>query len=116
MAAARSSAMAALLSGGSVPTSVIHQTPLGASTASPVSSAGGSGSPSGGEDSYFGDLALYNGGYSGPSGLDSPHRRKKMKKQRNPDLVGVGPDGCPSGKRKNREGELHIDLISGEKM
>ena len=95
-----SSAMAALLSGGgpSVPTSVI-QAP---STASPISSGGGS--PSGGEDNYFSEL--YNlgggvgGGYSGQSGLESPHRRKKMKKQRNPD----GPDGCPSGKRKNREG------------
>nr|SVE93952.1 EOG090X0GEX [Scapholeberis mucronata] len=91
--------MAALLSGGgpSVPTSVI-QAP---STASPISSGGGS--PSGGEDNYFSEL--YNlgggvgGGYSGQSGLESPHRRKKMKKQRNPD----GPDGCPSGKRKNRE-------------
>lgn len=87
----------------SVPTSVI-QAP---STASPISSGGGS--PSGGEDNYFNEL--YNlgvggvgsvgGGYSGQSGLESPHRRKKMKKQRNPD----GPDGCPSGKRKNREGK-----------
>ena len=104
-----SSAMAALLSGGgpSVPTSVI-QAP---STASPISSGGGS--PSGGEDSYFSEL--YNlgggvgvgGGYSGQSGLESPHRRKKMKKQRNPD----GPDGCPSGKRKNREG-TRLDLFN----
>jgi len=99
--------MAALLSGGgSVPTSVI-QAP---STASPSSSGGGS--PSGGEDSYYADLAMYGGGngngggsYSQlmgqhhQSGLESPHRRKKMKKQRNPDT----PDGCPSGKRKNRE-------------
>nr|SVE85203.1 EOG090X0GEX [Daphnia pulex] len=104
--------MAALLSGSagsggnvpSVPTSVI-QAP---STASPISSGGGS--PSGGEDNYFNEL--YNlgigggvgggvgGGYSGQPDLESPHRRKKMKKQRNPD----GPDGCPSGKRKNREG------------
>nr|SVE92096.1 EOG090X0GEX [Daphnia sinensis] len=102
--------MVALLSGSpsasggnvpSVPTSVI-QAP---STASPISSGGGS--PSGGEDNYFNEL--YNlgvggvgsagGGYSGQSGLESPHRRKKMKKQRNPD----GSDGCPSGKRKNRE-------------
>lgn len=99
--------MAALLSSASVPTSVIQAPP----TASPSSSVGGS--PSGGEDSYFAELAMYgNGGgpnYGGQmvngggghhqSGLDSPHRRKKMKKQRNPDT----PDGCPSGKRKNRE-------------
>lgn len=96
--------MAALLSGGgpSVPTSVI-QAP---STASPISSGGGS--PSGGEDNYFSELYNLGGGvgvggvYSGQSGLESPHRRKKMKKQRNPD----GPDGCPSGKRKNREGKI----------
>ena len=108
--------MAALLSGASVPTSVIQAPP----TASPSSSVGGS--PSGGEDSYFAELAMYgNGGgpnYGGQmvngggghhqSGLDSPHRRKKMKKQRNPDT----PDGCPSGKRKNREGKTqHIHLL-----
>jgi len=79
---------------GSVPTSVIQAPP----TSSPNSSSGG-GSPSGGEDNYFSELALYNVGYSGPSGLDSPQRRKKMRKSRSP-----GPDGCPSGKRKNREG------------
>nr|SVE93330.1 EOG090X0GEX [Moina brachiata] len=98
--AGASPAMAALLSAGpSVPTSVI-QAP---STASPMSSGGGS--PSGGEDNYF--TELYNLGangnasaFSAQSGLDSPLRRKKMKKLRNPD----GPDGCPSGKRKNREG------------
>lgn len=94
----------------SVPTSVI-QAP---STASPISSGGGS--PSGGEDNYFNEL--YNlgvggvgsvgGGYSGQSGLESPHRRKKMKKQRNPD----GPDGCPSGKRKNREGKRILFYFS----
>lgn len=100
--AGTSSAMAALLSGAgpSVPTSVI-QAP---STASPMSSGGGS--PSAGEDSYFSELYGMggggNGGFSGQSGLDSPLRRKKMKKLRNPDA----PDGCPSGKRKNREGTL----------
>lgn len=100
--------MAALLSGGgggSVPTSVIHQAPL-PPTGSPGSSGGSPGS--GGEDSYFSELALYggNGGgsYSGPSGLDSPHRRKKLKKQRNLD-GSLNPDACPSGKRKNREGK-----------
>lgn len=93
-----------LNSNGSVPTSVI-QAPL---TASPASS---SGSPSGGEDSYFNELAMYNAGsgsYSGLSALGSPQRRKKMRKSRSP-----GPDGCGSGtngggtgKRKNREGNL----------
>ena len=95
-----SSGLTALLAAGSggnsnsVPTSVI-QAPL---TASPTSS---SGSPSGGEDNYFSELALYNlGGYSANSGLASPQRRKKMRKSRSP-----GPEGCGgSGKRKNREG------------
>jgi len=94
-----SSGLTALLAAGSggnsnsVPTSVI-QAPL---TASPTSS---SGSPSGGEDNYFSELALYNlGGYSANSGLASPQRRKKMRKSRSP-----GPEGCGgSGKRKNRE-------------
>ena len=106
-AAAASGGLTALLTsaGVSVPTSVI-QAPL---TASPTSSSGG-GSPSGGEDSYFSELALFNlAGYSNGSagGLGSPQRRKKMRKSRSP-----APDGCPgTGKRKNREGRRRFPRL-----